>query len=103
MKMKMKIAISLLNDHGSLARLEDGEGRSVELIESNSSRDAKRLCQRAAKELRACALRFELLAEEPDPFKVTTQDRVNRAKVEAHNDCGEGRRTQGSESKNQPL
>ena len=83
--MKMKIAISQLNDHGSLARLEDGEGRSVDFGISHTSRDAKRLCQRAAKELRECALRFEMLAQEADPFKVTTQARVNRAKIEAHN------------------
>lgn len=83
--MKLKIAISLLNDSGSLARLENDDMDSLDFCESNTSRDAKKLCLKAAKELREYAARFEMLANEPDPFKVTTQVRVNRMKVKCPN------------------
>lgn len=84
--MKLKIAISLLNESGSLARLENDDMDSVDFCESNTSQDAKKLCMKAAKELREYAARFEMLANEPNPFKEATQNRVNRAKVEAHSE-----------------
>lgn len=82
--MKLQIAISKLNESGSLARLENDDMDSVDFCISNTSQDAKKLCLKAAKELREYAARFEMLANEPDPFKEATQNRVNRAKVEAH-------------------
>lgn len=65
-------------DNKAIASLETFNGR-VDLTDAACG--AKSTCLAAAKALREAALRFEMLAKEPEPFKSMVQAGVNRRKV----------------------
>lgn len=77
--MPLRIALGKLNIHGALAHIENDEEDNLDIVESRDCEDlsAAETCREAAKALREAADRFDLLALEPDPFKVTTHDRIN--------------------------
>ena len=73
----------MLNERGSLACLENKEGDEISFCEVNNCQDAQKVCLKAAKHLKECAARFELLSVESDPFNEDTQSRINRIKITA--------------------
>lgn len=76
--MKLKISLARHNSISALARVEDGDERDIELSDCATPRAA---CLKAAKALRDAADRFDLLAQEPEPYHGKTHDRINRAKL----------------------
>lgn len=79
--MATKIRLSLYNSNGALASIEDEDGDSVDIAVSRTSKSAKAICSRAAETLRRLADKFDVLAESAEPFKVTTQQKVNSKKA----------------------
>jgi hypothetical protein len=75
--MHRKILLSLLNNDGTIASLEDGDS-DVTIVVSNTSRNGKKICLEAAKRLRMFADRFEMLAEFDNPYLCENQDIVNK-------------------------
>lgn len=77
--MALEISLSIYNARGSIAELVDEKyGKSVTLSLSKTT-DAALVCHAAAAHLRFMAHKFELLADEAEPFKKTTQHRVMRS------------------------
>lgn len=76
--MKLKISLARHNGSSALARVEDGEERDIELADCATPKAA---CMQAAKALREAAARFELMAQESEPYQGKVHDRINRAKV----------------------
>lgn len=76
--MKLKISLARCNGSSALARVEDGDERDIELADCATPRAA---CLKAANALREAADRFELLAQEPEPYHGKTHDRINRTKL----------------------
>ncbi len=81
--MTTKIRLSLYNAKGALASIENGDGDSVDIAISRTSKSAQAICSRAAETLRKLADKFDVLAATEDPFKVTTQQKVNNKKAAA--------------------
>lgn len=94
--MKLKIALSILNDRGSSARIENEDDDSLEIVESYSDGSGKKTCLSAAKALRDAAAKFEALALEEDRFKCTTHDRINSGRRR------HGEKTPDSEPRHSP-
>ncbi len=78
--MKLNISLSFFNGHSASAHIADSDDNSLEIALKGNPKPA---CREAAKALRQAAARFDLLADEDEPFKVTTHARINRTKVEA--------------------
>lgn len=74
--MHRKILLSLLNNDGTIASLEDGDS-DVTIVVSNTSRNGKKICLEAARRLRIFADRFEKLAQFDNPYMCENQDVVN--------------------------
>lgn len=74
-----RIVLSLLNSTGCLAAIEDDDDNRATIVEHNSKRDPVAICTAAAKRLRKMADKFERLAKEETPFKVVTQDAINKS------------------------
>lgn len=77
--MKVNIGLSIYNGTGSVATLETKDGEIA--IAGSRNTGAKKACRDAAKALRDAAARFDMLADDQEPHKLTTHQRVNRAKV----------------------
>ena len=76
--MKLKISLARHNGSRALARVEDGDERDIELADCATPKAA---CLKAAKALREAADRFDILAQESEPYHGKTHDRINRAKL----------------------
>lgn len=76
--MKLFISLAVLNRSAAQAIIDLDDGISIDLDRSKSPREA---CQNAAKTLREAAIRFDLLANESEPFLAMTHDRINKTKV----------------------
>lgn len=76
--MKLKISLARHNGRSALARVEDGDEQDIAVADCASPKAA---CLKAAKALREAADRFELLAQESEPYHGKTHDRINRAKL----------------------
>jgi hypothetical protein len=75
-EMNLTVCLSIVNHDAFGASIEnDEEMESLNLAEGTN---AKRTCAAAAKRLRDLADRFDALAREPEPCKVTTHKRINR-------------------------
>ncbi len=83
--MKLKISLARHNGRSALARVENDDELDIDIADCSTPRAA---CLKAAKALREAADRFDLLAQEPEPYHGKTHDRINRAKLtpndEAH-------------------
>ncbi len=74
--MSLTISLAKCNVAGFIACAEyDEEMESITLALGNNP---KRTCAAAAKKLRNLADRFDALARDPEPCKVTTHKRINR-------------------------
>jgi hypothetical protein len=74
----MRVELAKYNGTGSVALLvSSDEFDTVELVKGKSL-SAKQACRQAAERLRDAANRFERLAEEAEPYKSETHDRINR-------------------------
>lgn len=78
--MKLNIGLSIYNGTGSVAMLETKDGDEI-IIAGSRNTGAKKACRDAAKALRDAAARFDMLADDQEPHKLTTHQRMNRAKV----------------------
>ena len=76
--MNLKISLARHNGSSALARVEDSDERDIELADCATPKAA---CLKAAKALREAADRFDLLAQEAEPYHGKTHDRINRAKL----------------------
>jgi len=84
----MKISIGKYNNDGCFARIvatnlgdEDEDVSSAVIVQHESSRDFKKLCKEAARELREAALRFELLADFDSLPSAASVELVNNLKI----------------------
>lgn len=68
-----RIALSLWNDEGSVAQIEDGDMNTVDVYLAENSQNPTATCQKAAKKLRQLADAFDQLATMQDPYKESTQ------------------------------
>ena len=66
--MKARISLMHYNDRGAVAAIDDGDMDRVQIVLSQTKRDAPSICAEAAKRLRKLADAFERLAEADDPF-----------------------------------
>lgn len=71
-----RIALSLWNDEGSVAQIEDDDMNTVDVYLSESSADPVATCQKAANKLRRLADAFDRLATMDNPYKESTQRRA---------------------------
>lgn len=76
--MKLKISLARHNGSSALARVENYDERDIDLADCATPKAA---CLNAAKALRDAADRFDLLAQEPEPYHGKTHDRINRSKL----------------------
>lgn len=76
----MYISLAKFNGTGTHAAIEDKDGHACCLVEDESQSNPQVACNRAAAELRLLADRFDELAKLEDPFKATTQRKLNRKK-----------------------
>ena len=75
---KPRISVSLYNDHGIIAQLENPAGfETVTLSLSDTNSDVPKICAEAAVRLRELAFRFEALAVTPNPLRSETQKKIN--------------------------
>jgi hypothetical protein len=79
--VKTSIELALYHPDGAVANIVDYEEDTARIVLNKRSRCAKDTCEEAAKVLRELALRFELLAQEEDPFKASTQDKINKIQL----------------------
>lgn len=73
--MRLEISLARCNGQSAVAAIQS-EDDELEICERSSARTA---CLDGAAALRRAAARLERLAEEPEPYKAATQDRINRA------------------------
>ena len=79
--MKVKIGITLSGSNGCGAFVEeDGWGSQVDIAKDDWHRDGKTICLEAADKLRELADRFQKLSETKEPFKESTQIKINQSK-----------------------
>jgi hypothetical protein len=62
---------------GSSASIEYDDGESF-CVAQGRSMGAKTACKKAAKQLRTLADKFDMLADENEPYQLEVQKRVNR-------------------------
>ena len=74
--MKLNVSLSIYNGNGSCASIESKDDHSFRLAEGYSL-SAKAACRKAAKDLRDAAARFDLLADEKDPYHRLTHQKIN--------------------------
>ncbi len=80
-----KISLSLWNDCGAVAAIEDDDMNSVDIYLATDSQDATTACQVAAMRLRKLADAFDRLATMDDPFTSKAHRRAMK-KPKAAND-----------------
>lgn len=76
--MKLSINLYFRNGRAALATVEDENGQEADLAARTSPKAA---CLSAAKTLRTAAARFELLAQEAEPYQHKVQQAVNRKRI----------------------
>ena len=86
--MKLKVVLSKFNDTGSIAHIANDDDYTMDVAVGVATKP-KAACMAAAKALREAAARFELLAQEAEPYQCKTHTRINRAKLTANAElCG---------------
>lgn len=75
----IEIALTINPTGGSIVYLDD-DFSSLQLLET-SNPDPAYACKQAAERLRQMAARFELLAQEPQPYKEATHKKINFVEV----------------------
>ena len=78
----MRISCALFNGRGSLAQIESHDGDSIAIVEGVNY-SPRKACLLAAKRLRALADKFELLAEEKEPYNYRVHSRIKWSKPQS--------------------
>ena len=74
---KVSIELSGYNQHGCVASIASEDDGSVQLAIKTTSRSAASVCKQASKKLRELADKVDALAIADEPFKCSTQDKIN--------------------------
>jgi len=74
--MKLEVTCAKFNGTGACASIEDDDGYSLTVAEGRNY-TSKYACTLAAKRLRDAADRLDILANESEPFKSATHQRIN--------------------------
>ena len=74
--MKLEVTCAKYNGTGACASIEDDDDNSFTVAEHRNY-TAKQACAIAARRLREAADRLDVLANEPEPFKFATHQRIN--------------------------
>lgn len=74
--MKLEVHCAKYNGNGASVRIENDEEDCLE-ISCGYNYTAKYACELAAGRLREAANRLDILARDPEPFKITTHQRIN--------------------------
>ena len=78
----MKISCSSYGGRGSSAEIESNHGYNSILVVDGRNYSAKKACLLAAKRLRVLAARFELLAQEREPYNFKVHSKINRCHID---------------------